>query len=519
MFISPIFEEAAKCFMYKKPVHFFFIFIVSFYSNICGAQIFPHEGSKLCYRITGFSFPAVTGASKYKIEIAQGTYNTESSFKQNICVTVSDKKNKIIGEVPYFGCAYTWRYVCETNTHAQARSPLYHFSTKITPDVDSSATRLRIMKHAEKYKDDYVFADGARVLYDMNGKPVWFLPGTDLPINRQAYPRDLKITPQGTITFIVHFLPYEITYDGKILWQYKNRSADRNDTFHHEFTRLNNGHYMGMLFEDDVKQIPLFKDSIAQNASDSARLYREMKFNSIVEYDANQHEIWRWDDYDYLRNSDLWAHKTKEGAFDLNDLHENSFYFDERNKVIYVGFRNVNRIVKIKYPEGTVLESYGPAYKAGATHLDAGLFCGQHSCKVSKKGNLYLFNNNTCSSYHIPTIEVLQQPGHGENELKKIWEYQCTVEGLTYASSQDLMFYSGGNVVELRDEDIFASMGVPYCKIFIVGQDKKLLWSAIPEKYDQKTGKWEQPHELYRASIISRKDIEQLIWTSEKYGY
>jgi len=56
---------------------------------------------------------------------------------------------------------------------------------------------------------------------------------------------------------------------------------------------------------------------------------------------------------------------------------------------------------------------------------------------------------------------------------------------------------------------------LPYSEVFIVGRDKKKLWSAIPETWNTEKKKWEIPG-LYRASIItSRADIEKMIWNSQ----
>ena len=202
--------------MYKLAV---FLFLLSGWYQQLGAQMFPKEGSRLCYRLIGFSFPADAGATAYKIEIATGQFETTEDFEKNITRSVSGKKNKVIAEVPSFGAQYTWRVVSTVNGQTLKKGALNHFGTKITPDVDSSVTRLRIINSAEKYKDAYVFIDGARALYDMNGRPVWFLPGTDIKANQKAYPRDLKPTPQGTLTFLTNGDAYEITYGGDIVWR------------------------------------------------------------------------------------------------------------------------------------------------------------------------------------------------------------------------------------------------------------------------------------------------------------
>ena len=499
--------------MYKAVIVVLLLFVTQ---NQLTAQIFPKEGSKLYSRIIGFSFPAQSWSVKYKIEIAAGDYNTESSFEKKIINSVSSKSNKIIAEVPSFGSQYTWRIVFTAKDSAKTKSILYHFSTKISPDSDTALTRLRVINSAKKYKDGYVLLDCNRALYDMKGNPVWFLPGTEIT-NQQAYPRDLKITPEGTITFIAGIRPYEISYDGNILWQHKESlSSQDSETFHHEFTRLANGHYMAIVFENVFRQLPPFKDSLLQNATDTARHNRNVKFNSIIEFDANNQIIWRWNSYDYFIKSDLFSQPGNDGAFDVTNLHENSFYFDETNKTIYLSFRNLNRIIKIKYPEGNVLNTYGPAYKPGISQFKNDLFCNQHSCRLSQKGYLYLFNNNTCSASGIPKIIMMQQPATGKTNLKKVWEYECPVDLNNALVKEKKAFTSGGNVLELPDQSMFVSMGYPYCQTLIVSHDKKILWCAVPEKYNTVEKKWHLPDQLYRASIITRKDLEQLIWNAQK---
>jgi len=496
----------------------FLLFINLLYTHSLEAQLFPKEGRRLCYRLIGFAFPAQPGATKYKIEIATGTYSTESEFEKNIKVTITSTKSKVIGEVPFFGCAYTWRAVPVMAGNVKVKSVLHHFSTRITADVDTACSHLRIIKAAEKHKDAYVFVDNTRVLYDMNGRPIWFLPGTDLKANQSAFPRDLKITPQGSITFMTGGLPYDINYDGDILWHYRgNTNSQYTETFNHEFTRLHNGHYMGLISVNIFRKLPGFEDSVAHTTADSLRLYDHKQFCAITEYDEQCNIVWRWNGYDYIQNSDLSVHKKADSVLDVNDLHENSFYFDEQHKVGYLSFRNISRIIKIKYPEGNVLNTYGTLYKPGLTKMDNNLFCFQHSARVGQKGNLYLYDNNVCGVSHIPIIEQLKEPPAGSNDLKVVWKYPCTLEPRDSAALGDQVFRQGGDVTELPDQCLFVSMGRPYCKLFIVSPDKKELWSAIPETFDKETGKWVELPELYRSSIIaSRKDMEKLIWNSEK---
>ena len=193
------------------------------------------------------------------------------------------------------------------------------------------------------------------------------------------------------------------------------------------------------------------------------------------------------------------------------DTHENSFYFDEKAKVIYLGFRNLSRILKIKYPEGTVLNDYRNIYKDGADGMSGVLFCYQHACKLSQDGDLYLFNNNLCMIGVPPRIIKLQMPAKGDEWLKKTWEIDCPVPPINMANP--MQFVAGGNVMELPDKSIFASLyGDLYSNIFIVNEQKMIIWSAIPEKWNATTAKWEGI-DMYRASIFTdQKQLEQLVF-------
>ena len=200
------------------------------------------------------------------------------------------------------------------------------------------------------------------------------------------------------------------------------------------------------------------------------------------------------------------------------DLHDNAFFFDEQNKNIYVSFRNISRVIKVKYPQGNVLNTYGKVLKNDAQYstdpaqYENSLFCTQHACRRSKKGYLYLFNNG-CDSTTNPTITLFRESA-GNLPPEKIWEYSCNFDDMRqYMGPQKNM--GGGNVIELPDQSIFAASGYQYSKVFIVDLNKKILWSAVPERFDSTEKKWKNTN-IYRASIIpSRKDLEKLIWNSE----
>jgi hypothetical protein len=485
------------------------------------AQMLPQNGSVLNYRLVAFSIPHVQKVHQYCIEIADGFQDNHASFRKNIIKTVSGKTGRMIAEVPDFGKQYTWRYVDTDNYSVASYSEMFHFSTGSVTEVNPDIVRLRVIKKAEKYKDAYVFLDDNKVLYDMNGKAVWYLPRIPWLNPENVGLRDLKLTSFGTLTFLIKDVVYEVNYNGDVLWS-APKAEEVNDSsgqFHHEFTRLSNGHYMvlgtekkAVLWQPPAPEAGcgIVLESYKRVQEDPGQQYRIIEFGTVIEYDGNGKEIWRWSSIKHFRESDLNCHRTKEGL-PVNRLHENSFYFDEKRKIIYVGFKDISRIVKISYPDGAVLNSYGETFRPGVAEKGNGLFCMQHSGRLSKKGYLYLYNNNSCSLEQgaLPSLVMMEEPTSKGGKLKKIWEYQCTAEG------DDKMHYNfqvGGSVFELPDQSMFACMGGSYSKVFIVDMDKTIRWSAVPEKWSTADNKWMNVGQ-YRASIVTdRKALEKLIW-------
>ena len=514
----------------------FFLFLVVFMPFLVGAKTTPGEGSKLNYRIIGFSFENRQQTTNYKLQVATGDFNDEKSFLENVVVTASAKKNRVIAEVPAFGKQYTWRVTYEGPK--STKSSLYHFSTLAAPDVNPDSVRMRITFGSGKYKSDYVFVDCNKVLYDMEGNPVWFLPKIENNDPASIHLRDMKITPFGTITSIVSGRIYEFSYStGDILWQGPENSGISMSTtsadhgYHHEFTRMANGHYMVMGFEQPYWQLPHPPDStVYLSLPDKIKVennqyYQKMLFGTVLEYDSDGTIVWQWNGSDYFKNSDLRGRMLPSGIFDVNDTHANAFYLDEKSKTMYISFRDINRVIQISYPGKKVLHTYGKLYTPVAgvdrdRHLVNGMFCGQHSCRVLDDGNMVLFNNNICHRASMPSILVLKQPGIGKDTLDKLWEFDCPIDSGADRSRMGA-FSFGGNILELQGKEFFVCMGGTCGKLFIVNKDKQILWSAQPEKWDASINKWSKDGATldnnmkegsYRASIITRTELERLVW-------
>ena len=513
--------------MYRKICLLFFLQIII--SSVTLAQVFPVENSNVNYRLVGFSFPAEKGITEYSVEIAMGNCTNDAAFGKNKIQTLHTATNRVVAEVPFFGREYTWRTSYTIKGKANF-SKLHHFASVITGEVDSAVTRLSILKGAEKYKDAYVFADGSNALYNMEGKPLWYLPlkGKLNPGKNKVM--DLKLTPQGTITFLLGQNIYEVNYSGDILWEGPDNgktTRDSNTHYHHEFTRLQNGHYM--VLGNDFVKMPRLVNTDNGNAKKTDSI---AAFGTVVEYDQKGKVVWSWRSVDFFRQvpqqyqaSDLYDPKAPQGT---DDVHENAFYFDEAENVVYVSFKNISSILKVKYPEGTVVAAYGKL--SGFTGSNtARLFCGQHSCKTTADGKLCLFNNNSCNKGALPQILFFDQPADNHDTLKMDWQYTCEFDdviahkqkeakGSNFPGAETVasygVFSKGGNLVSLSDGSVFASICGPYGKMFIISPDKKLQWSALLETWNLYDRKWDDLIS-YKASIVTDpRQIEQLIWNS-----
>ncbi len=494
-----------------------FLFWCSFLSFRALAQTWPKEGDTLHYRIVAFKFPDDKKTKDYAIEIARGTYNSEDSFRQNVLQTLSGKTNTIIGEIPSFGTQYTWRVTGAQHSKTPYRSPFHHFSTGMVPGVDTNATRVHISHHAERFADAYFFMDGSRAMYDMNGHAVWYLTELGGKIRANASARDIKLSPQGTITFLVESDAYEVDYNCNILWMGpdgRRSGSDSLEGYHHELTRLSNGHYIVMGFEPVL--IP--KDALdGISKKDTAALRAIMKkkknrYDNILEYDEKGKVVWSWNAGKYYEGKDMSAYHNANIMAD-HDVHGNSVYFDEQNNFIYVSFRNVSEVLKIKYPSGEVVQEYGKL--AAGQEPPNPLFCGQHSCKRSSDGYVYLFNNG-CSLSQAPTVVMLKEPQTGHDALEKVWEFKCPVELLDNSKipmRRKYQFTTGGGVVELSDRSLLVTTCSPYSKVFIVNRDKKILWSCEPERWHNARNAW-SPLMHYRTCLVERKDFEKLVRSS-----
>ncbi len=489
------------------------------------AQVRPAPDGVLNARIIGFSVPGAKGATGYTLEVARGRYATADLFEKNIVISETGNKPRFIAELPAFGVQYTWR-ISVSSSSAGQKGMLYYFSTGTAPEADTATRRLSVSMRDAALSDRYIFIDGTRALYDLDGNLVWFVPDLD-SISPDAEVRDLKASRWGTITFLANEQAWEVRYDGTVVWNeprvvFKRTMpmTDKLNYFHHHtFTRLAGERYITMGMErkqwdlPEVMKRPRHMPKARIVIDSAGNRKQQLLTNRIMILDNKHTLVWSWSYADYMVQSDVHNRTRPDGLFKTGGTSGNDFYFDESSKNIYASFRRMGRIVKIHYPDGKVLASYGSRYVPGNLEMVNDLFCGQHSPVRLRDSLLGLYNSNSCNRLcgGLPSIVLLHEPAKAGGQLQKVWEYQCAVDGMSGEELAGLRFDTGGSIQELPDRSLLCCMGGNYGKVFIVDRNKKVRWSALPEKWDPTTRTW-LPRPGYRASLITRKELESLIW-------
>lgn len=483
------------------------------------AQYFPIEDAQLHYRLLGFSFPGKPH-QKYTIQISHGNHTDIDSFIKYVYKTIEIDDNNTVAKLDSFGKSYTWRVLNEIDNKLVI-SDLRHFSILPLPEeLKPNLSRLNVVTKNSEFKDYYMIVDVNNAIYDMRGNVVWFMPKLNGYVGQMTQVRDFKFTSTGSITMLFGEQAIEINYAGDLLWKAPDNglvSGDRVEHYHHEFTKLENGHYMVLGNElRDVFINPLDPNllKIRRNDEQAPQGYNiaKMPFTTIIEYDALGRIVWKWklsDVYKTLDLKDSYSFQTDE----IRDSHGNAFYFDMKRKLVFLSFKNLNTVAEIDYTTGKVKNLVKGMDIKDMANVD---FCGQHSCKVSQNGSLYFFNNSSCAPSSVPSILSYKMEPSGK--MTKYWEYKFpnisdSVQRLL-AATRDR---PGGNVLEMPNKKVFISNAKPFNNLFIIScATKTMLWEGYLESRKFESAPWE-PVSTYRADIIFDKTkLDQLIWYKRK---
>lgn len=477
-----------KAIVLRMKCHYAILLLIFWLLPIinAAAQIVPAEGDTINYRLAGFKVPPRKGATHFVFEIAEGYLNDTGQFGKNKLISDTSESNRKVITLPAFGASYTWR-ACYFNERGKqlGSTALHHIRTGYVRFIDTSLYRLRILTEATEHKKLLVILD-SRVIYDMSGIPVWYLPTIPGVLSDSNVVRDLKPTGSGGFTFVHDNTACEADYNGRLLWQApKDVSVnERAEVYHHECTKLKTGHYL-TAGQDQFS----YRDSSGAEVS--------IISGTLIEIDSSGKVHWYWKAKDYFRRV---QNGTMIDPRANMTVHLNSFYYDEKAEMVYASFRDINTILKIEKNTGRVVADY---YQDKPPLL----FQKQHGCRKAANGDLYLYNNNLpgrVPPLNPSSVVRLQEPADSSDRLKKVWEFDCNIDAQTRPVT-----VTGGSAYELQNGSMLVCAGSS-SRVFIVDANKRLTWHAIPEVKQQ--GGW-RPLLQYRANFIEDDSVlEDLIF-------
>jgi hypothetical protein len=464
----------------------FFIAAILLQQHPAYAQASQTNTPSFNYLHIPFATEKKKNVNVYIFEIAEGQYTNTQSFEKNIIICDTTHTNNSVVRLPFFNKTYTWRARYIKNGKAlPSDTSLHNLITNYSKYADTNYYRWKILQPADgEHAGLFVFVDYLRSLFDMYGNAVWYLPNIAGIVDDNTLIRDLKCTNNNTITFLTYNGAYEVDYNGKVLWEAPNDgkvSGGAKENYHHEFTKMANGHYM-------------------LTGTETTQKYRapgntvNLQYETLIEYDKNKKIVWQWKASQHLPDSIVFSKRNVDGTQNTS-MHLNSFYLDEKDKVMYLSFRDLGSIIAIAYPSGEILNIYNGLQNG------VRLFKSQHSCRTGTTGSIYMYCNNNAGKHEkddqncISTVAVFQKQG---NTLHKAWEFRCDIDNKALPCTN-----SGGNIIELKNGNWLVSMG-SVNRNFIVSNGKKVLWNTLTE---MKNGdnKW-QPAGTYRISYINGVD-------------
>jgi len=495
-------------------------------SQVLRGQVMPADLSVLNYRIAGFSVPENPMAASYLFQIAKGGVTTEDAFAKAVFIKHKTTKHQDVAELPAWGKKYTWRAVYFDKAGKEiGTSGLHSFETGNLPYADTTKNGMLVLKQATDHKDLFVLVDRTLVIYDLKGSPIWYMPDIPEIKKRDVNIRDFKATADGTFTFLADDEAVEVDYSGKVIWKAPNDgkvSGKDKEGYHHEFTKLNNGHYMIAGAEIIKKAIPggawqnyfAEGDKSVSKGSDG-QYYKEFTCGTLIEYNAAGKVLWSWRTSEHMGDDGYFWNKTElTTPYDSNP-YLNGFDVDETNNVIYVSYKNINRIIKIAYPSGEVLNTYGDR---GNSDKHYSQFYGQHSCKLNKRtGELYVYNNNhsnflpitegqmDAGGYLTSHVVKYKQPPGKNSDLIKNWDVGIR---MTEDKNAQQISIRGGSVSILDDDCVLINAGTLNL-LLIIDKQKQKIWEAVPYTTEDNR---KVPLLPYRCSYFNRKDIEKFLF-------
>ena len=464
-----------------------FQFVFSLLAFTIKAQI-PAQGAQVNFTQVYFEDKFIKDAVLYKIQVYQ------DSSAQNLVFAAESKLPAFESKGLSWATKYRWKVsALDAVGKNLYDSDFYTFSIgKKVASVNEDDTKFEVhYNNTAKHAGGLVMLDYARGIFTRDGERLWTAPLIPGLITEKRQVRDLKLSKDKTITLIAGNIPIEIDFEGNVLWTAPHPFVFLNDTitYHHDFRKLNNGNYMVLAHKKAARRIidNSRKDTLRADMNMFIRndtLYKRTFQSMLFEFDKNGKVIWYWDSNAYISDEDL-NYKITESSFPSFGTHANAFSVSSDNSKVYVGFRDLNRIVRIDRKTKKVEYSYGEKYPSGDAKIGAGLIVGQHDATITDRGTILVLNNNNDirKGNEVGTLLELRDMPKPKEELVA-WSFSLKFDTLTDGKTT-----AAGNVVEMKNSNLLVCAGI-MPRLFEVNKSKEVVWDAFVYGRQNTQDKW-----------------------------
>ncbi len=400
-----------------------------------------------------------------------------------------------------WGKEYFWRVKYFNAAGRQISiSPMHHFYTQAISYLGKEEMRLRIQTNdSSKHQGGYISVDYTRSVFDRSGKPVWSIPPIDTLMDGSVQIRDLRMTEENTFTFLTGKTAMELDYDGKIIWKAPYPLVIAGDTiiYHHDFQKTNRGTYLVMGLRKIYRPMLGTYSEEQLKTADVRRVgtvwYQGTQMNILLELDRAGKVIWTWDASSQISDETLNYKKTLGGLPNFA-THANAFGQSENPNLLYIGYRDLSRISEIDKKTGQVLKSFGEPYPGTKEKFYEADFRKQHGTFITDHETILLYNNNNTGP-NEKTISSVMELDNRNQQTGPVVLWQFALDFDTLSGGKGV---SGGNVLELKDGNIFVCAGT-LNRIFEVNRQKEIVWDAFVE--GRRAGQSWQAAPQYRANF------------------
>jgi hypothetical protein len=490
------------------PVFTYLLFLIP---KSTFADVIPKDSSTLHYINVFFEENFVKGATNYQLQIFSDTSalrKGSAQYTHNSSVPVFR-----INELGW-GKSYYWRILAYTKKNKIIEQGKTH-NFKIIPQINSdffSDIRVEVKtNNTSKHLGGYILIDYLKGIYSREGKLLWQIPNITGYANTGTQIRDLEFTPDNTLTFLGDNNPIEIDLEGNTLWSLPNPFVFKSDTiiFHHDFKKTKEGTYFMLGNKTVYRKILVDFTEELKNLNREVAIidglpYAKTDVPILLELNKDGEVIWFWDSSKYIEDVDLNYKKTPIG-FPLVHPHANALGVNDENTKVYLGFRDLSRIIKIDKKSKRVELSYGEKYPSGEAKYGNTLFKQQHDARVTSHNSILILNNNGARKNDSPSSIIELKDNIEKEDSVLLWQFGLDFDTLTDGRSN-----SGGNITEMPNSNILLCAG-QLNRIFEVTRSKEVVWDAFIYSFGKQDSVWrDMPN--YRGSWVQNFEIGHLLF-------